>query len=124
MITLATLHLATAQEVYDQVVDHLRQQGVRCMNEDGECQYRISRGLEMALKCAAGCFISDEEYDQKRFEGNGWVSLVNKGIVVADHRSLIMRLQVVHDHKVVNSWEREFEEVAGDYGLVYTTSKK
>ena len=46
-ITLKTLAQATEQEVFDQVVQHLREQGVQSQNENG-CAYRGDGGLMWA----------------------------------------------------------------------------
>lgn len=75
MITLATLPSATEKEVFDQVSDHLLSQKIRSM-KDGVCLYRMSDGR----KCAAGCLISDDEYNEE-IEGKSWYDLVRSGIV-------------------------------------------
>ena len=66
MITLKTLGKATAQEVFDQVATHLLTQNERSL-DGASCSYRNCDGL----KCAAGCLISDDEYDNQ-MEGIDW----------------------------------------------------
>lgn len=60
MITLATLHLATAQKVFDQVAKHLLTQNEACRLNNKACQCHYNH-----LRCAA---ISTMEYNP-RFEG-------------------------------------------------------
>ena len=60
MITLKTLPQATAQEVFDQITQHLLQQGKAAKSVTGACRYRIETA-EGILKCAAGCLIADDE---------------------------------------------------------------
>lgn len=123
-ITLATLPNATAQEVFDQVVTHLRKQGAKSLSGDGEtnyaggplCLYRGAGGM----KCAAGCLISDDEYDQATYEGVDWPSLADVGTVPETHCGLISELQSIHDSDSVARWEREFAELANRCGLIYT----
>lgn len=86
MITLATLKDATAQEVFDQGVEHLLSQGVQC-SEVGACCYRLG-----SLKCVGGCFIADSEYTPE-IERNDWNSLVIYEIVPKEHQLLIRNLQ-------------------------------
>lgn len=118
-ITLATLHLATEQEVFDQVVAHLRSQRVASRDVEA-CLYRNSAGL----KCAAGCLIADDEYkpemdnptgDDKN-SGTGWSISVKRGTFPNTHDRLISLLQGVHDGGE-ERWERNFEHIAEDYKL-------
>lgn len=111
MITLKTLPQATAQEVYDQVKEHLLQQGQRAVNDLGECQYRAGD-----LKCAAGCLIADDEYDPD-FEGRSWANMVITGKAPNSHVALIVNLQLVHDHSPVEEWSQQLARVALRYNL-------
>lgn len=115
MITLATLSQATAQDVFDQVVAHLRQQGKKSATADGEsCQYRSFDGL----KCAAGCLVSDDEYNSE-MEGLRWNLLAQTGFVPIAHVSLIKALQSVHDDTHESRWESSLREVALAFHLKY-----
>lgn len=122
IITLATLPKATAQEVYDQVVTHLRKQNAYSMmplqNESSvkTCAYRGEKGL----MCAAGCLISDEEYDMDRMETCNWEENVRKGIFPPEHSGLIMSLQSVHDNEEIGEWEDSFRKIAQVFALTYT----
>jgi hypothetical protein len=116
-ISLKNLEEATAQEVFDHVVNHLRKQGQRSLDRHGhwQCAYRGDNGL----KCAAGCLIADDEYDAS-FEGNGWRGLFLEKLVPEAHIALIAQLQYVHDSGVVAEWEDEFWICAKKFNLEYT----
>lgn len=108
MITLSTLHLASAQEVFDQAATHLLRQGVQSINSK-TCMYRSPEGL----KCAAGCFISDEEY-LTSYEGRSWNLLLD---LPGHHRELIRKLQELHDYRHPNKWGKALRALARDEGL-------
>jgi hypothetical protein len=116
-ITLATLQTATAQQVFDQVRDHmLRQMRRSKLAQTGPtCAYRSHDGLS----CAAGCLIGDDEYTPA-FEKGAWGELVRKGAVPAAHAALIRELQGVHDGFMPEHWERELREVADNHCLGWT----
>ena len=111
-ITLATLPEASAQEVFDQVRDHLLRQKVRSTTYKGICAYRINRRGSV-LKCAAGCLIADDEYDPG-WEGIPW-KFLNE--LPRDHVSLIVALQDVHDALAPELWEAELSKVAESFSL-------
>lgn len=119
MVTLKTLPKTTAQEVFDQVVSHLRNQGKQCKSNDDGCVYRNDKGL----KCAAGCLIGDDEYyDQFDYPQSGdttWKSLVREGLVPCTHIELISNLQDIHDHFEPNEWEEKFKKLAMTENLNY-----
>lgn len=112
-ITLTTLHLATAQEVFDQVVEHLLNQNKRSFLSRRGCLYRFEN-----LKCAAGCLIADEEYNEK-FENNNWNSLIKYGLVNDNHHDLIRSLQIIHDDFEVYQWKKELIELAKTENLKF-----
>lgn len=122
MITLATLKEATAQQVFDQVVTHLRTQGERSTDAAANCVYRYGK-----LKCAAGALISDDEYKPEMDGGSGlygtsWESLIKRELVPATgHTGLIGDLQCVHDSWEGHSyWEGKLAAVALTHSLTYT----
>lgn len=98
-ITLATLKDATAQQVFDQVVAHMIKQGERSIHLGSMCLYRSPTGL----KCAAGCLIADDEY-QDYFDdgcdkgGGNWSNMVFNQSAPDHHKNLIITLQSAHDH--------------------------
>lgn len=99
MITLKTLPQATEQEVFDQIATHLLNQNERSRDEYHLCLYRDDEGL----KCAAGCLIGDDEYDEQ-FEHNGWRTLVCEELVPEKHSKLIQDFQSVHDTLTPDKW--------------------
>lgn len=119
MITLATLPDATAQEVFDQVVTHLRQQGKKSKGRYG-CAYRSEKKDGNTLMCAAGCLISDEEYDKERMEGKDWST--SNAWIPTEHARLIKSLQFTHDVDDVEEWEEGFQSIAERHHLTYTPS--
>lgn len=113
MITLRTLVLSTAQQVFDQVVAHLINQGERSIL-DSCCVYNNREDL----KCAAGCLIGDDEYDDL-FEGNHWFELVNSGKVPAAHSGLIKSLQEIHDMSEPCEWVAKLKSFAAEQDLEF-----
>jgi len=121
MITLATLAAATAQQVFDQGARHLLKQNQKSMsdNDSGECAYRGPMGL----KCAAGCFIGDDEY-RPSMEGTNWRTLAKgeQGMprcVPVEHAELIMELQQCHDQSEPFYWPNRLKHIAQDFNLVF-----
>ena len=117
MITLKTLPQATAQEVFDQITQHLIKQG-KPAKLAGGCRYRIETAEEV-LKCAAGCLIADDEYDES-WENTDWPSLVADKFVPNSHERLIYRMQGIHDCKSPREWIRSFHEIAAEFSLTFT----
>lgn len=122
MITLKNLPQATAQQVFDQVARHLLTQGRRSVTEvpalirfgsSSVCAYRGDGGL----KCAAGCFIGDDEY-MRDFEGKTWNKLVEYGIPIM-HNALIRQLQLIHDGVTPGLWKEKLINLAMIAGLSY-----
>ena len=124
IITLANLHEATEQEIFNQVARHLLTQNRRSVDEKGFCKYRSGN-----LKCAAGCLISDEEYsplmDSEESEGTGWLDLASKGLVPTQHNLFIRSLQLVHDgmpdRYSQEEWFREVQRFALKHDLTMPT---
>lgn len=107
-ITLANLHRATRQEVFDQVAHHLLTQMERSENEDHKCCYRSPEGL----KCAAGALIADKEYDEDRMGTTTWFALVEGKIVPKKHAGFIDKLQMIHDTTDPEDWREELKAQA------------
>lgn len=117
MITIATLHKYTSQEVFDYIANHLLSQGEKCQEiddiDDGPlCVYKNSDNQ----RCAAGCLFGQGEYNPS-FEGNNWVNLRDKGIVPETHFGLITALQRVHDTQQADEWYTELKQLAKDFRL-------
>jgi len=111
MITLKTLPQATAQQVFDQVANHLLLQNYKsyegCDDDTGSCKYRGPNNL----KCAAGSLIANDEY-RERFEDQGWLNLVDNGDVPNTHSQLIVCLQNVHDCNAPEEWPERLKFIA------------
>lgn len=112
-ITLKTLPDATAQEVFDQVKNHLLKQNLRSMSGH-RCRYRGPYGT----KCAAGCLIGDDEYSVE-LEHKNWKTLSEQNIVPGNHLILIRKLQTIHDSFSVLSWPGKLKKVAEKFKLNY-----
>ena len=113
MITLKTLPQATAQEVFDQAAKHLIAQGERSTEHDGTaCLYLSPDGL----KCAAGCFIGDDEYTGE-YEANDWAILIDEEVAPQIHDALIINLQSIHDRHQPCEWPSLLQELAESLGL-------
>jgi hypothetical protein len=106
MITLKTLPLATREEVKAQIEAHLLAQGEQC-TAGASCRYRLVRLDGSVLKCAAGCLIGDDEYDEG-FEGCTWGMLVSEYNLPTSHNDLIQAYQRVHDSVDPSQWPYEF----------------
>lgn len=134
----------TNQEIFDKVLNHLRQQGHAAtvfINGETSCRYRAGDGG----MCAVGCLIPDELYTPE-IEDNGvflverllrgeicaekepdvemlWSTLQQVGIA-ADQLPLLRKLQSAHDGNLNNygigAWELEMANIADDFDLHYT----
>lgn len=110
-ITLKTLPFATLQQVFEQAATHLLTQNETSTGVHG-CMYLNSSGL----KCAAGCFISKEEYSPD-FESVTWSKLTDKSLVPHNHAEFIGLLQEVHDIDIPSSWKDSLEYLGKRYDL-------
>lgn len=113
MINLKTLPEATAQEVFDQVAKHLLTQMRKSFRSFKGAEYCVYRGDD-GLKCAAGCLIADDEYDESSMERRSWYGI---GAVPNDHSDLIRELQIVHDECDVSIWAERLNYVASCWQL-------
>ena len=118
MITLKTLPQATAQEVFDQITQHLIRQGKAAKSATGACRYRVETA-EGVLKCAAGCLIADDEYNRE-WENTYWPVLVEDKFVPDSHERLIYKMQTIHDCRSPREWIRSFHEIAAEVSLTFT----
>lgn len=115
MITLKNLHLATEQEVFDQVARHLLTQ-METSIVGSVCKYRHIKHDGTILKCAAGCLIADDEYI-KDFERKTWSLLIEKYGIPNTNALLISQLQILHDTMATEYWENELEILAKGFNL-------
>ena len=119
-----------AQEVFDQVVGHLRKQGAKAqstskvMPNDLFCVYRTKDGKS----CAVGCLIRDDEYSPE-MEQHPLKELLDlpdhicpsslKERLMPNER-LLARLQNCHDYSPIQDWEKCFSSIALEFNLEYS----
>lgn len=125
-----------SQQIFDEVVEHIRNQGRQASNLAGNCLYRATvydnDGNPIgALKCAIGALIPDSKYD-KCIEGYDVYDVCRLGYVPHKYRNshkkvdLLMDLQNCHDRSKPNTvyFLRDFEArarlCAREFNLVYT----
>lgn len=108
------LQTSSAQEVFDFAVRHLLAQNRESVSTEGGCAYRGVDGL----KCAAGAFLSDNEYCSW-MEGKSWTQLVEQGCVPNNHADLIQDLQYIHDRGYPNEWRDCLLRLARRRGLEF-----
>lgn len=107
-----------AQEIFDRVARHLRDQGAKSQHTDERCAYRGENGL----KCAVGCLIEDDDL-ARQMDGlyNADVyDVYHAGLlpeVLYPHIALLRALQDVHDTCGVREWAAVLAGVASDFSL-------
>ena len=119
-ITLKTLPETTAQQVFDQVAEHLLTQNAKSERlmvcNDGQDKMRCAYRGPNSLKCAAGCLIADDEYNSV-FELKSWHHLCRSNYVPSTHERLIRDLQSVHDDCEPGNWAVRLRQVGNQYKL-------
>ena len=107
-----TFNAATSQEIFDFVAHHLLTQNECSVSPLGKgCAYYGQNGL----KCAAGCLIPDELYDED-LEDRPWRGI--KDILdMKQHACLVTKLQKIHDETEVNCWKHELTFLANRLAL-------
>jgi len=121
-ITLENLAEATAQKVFSQAKIHLLNQMEKSVNKDGDYIYYLVRKGLKTLKCAAGCFISEEEFAKMSPSSNSltcWRSIVINGRYSLNNCNLIEDLQFIHDENEPCEWEGKLKELAVKYKLEF-----
>lgn len=63
-------------------------------------------------KCAAGCLIGDDEYNEALMEHRDWRSLLSRKLVPRTHFDLILELQQIHDHCLPPTWREQLKCLA------------
>jgi uncharacterized LabA/DUF88 family protein len=119
--------MRTAQELYEQIVLHLRKQGKKSTrpnlgSPDGVlCVYRSNTGLS----CAIGCTIPPEEYNPA-MENKDVYGLLEYKLLTKDrerefnkHIALLSAMQRIHDSMAIDKWETNFRIVADEFKLEY-----
>jgi hypothetical protein len=114
----------TDQEMFDTILTHLRQQGLKSVGSSTEgptCRYRTKDGR----KCAVGCMIPDDKYSRE-IEGH-YPSEVNRvldmGWTRDQERFLLVAQSRLHDaldrHNFPAQLEKAAEQFAEVNGLTY-----
>lgn len=110
-----------AQEIFNKVKTHLLAQNEKAREKYGSCRYKDASGN----KCAIGCLIKSEDYDE-RFEDNGPHVLIERfGLTYLLPEDMppykgvnfLEDLQKVHDQFEVGYWPRQLEMVRDAYRL-------
>ncbi len=83
--------LVDKKEIFDYVVNHLRQQDRPGVDRDGDCSYR---GRDDTM-CAVGCLLADDEYDPS-MEGEP-VGEIELPLRLHEHIDMLDKLQAFHD---------------------------
>jgi hypothetical protein len=118
----------TPQQIFDTVVNHLRQQKCQSLSSTGHCAYRGKNGT----KCAAGCIIADEEY-VSAMENiaifallGGSYDFVPQSLIerMGDNKNLLWDLQSIHDNFIPEFWEDQFSRIALHHKLIYSESEQ
>ena len=125
-ISLANIHLASEQEVFDQVATHLLTQNKRSLlrrlsAETSACRYRADN-----LTCAAGCLISNAEYIPacESNDWNGALAIYTTSYpMCATHKKLITELQHIHDRNEPDKWSFLLQQLAESNQLNTTVIK-
>lgn len=127
IITLANLHKATKQEIFDQVATHLLTQNkhAKSINDEGNfCMYRVP---ETNLKCAVGCLIADSEYILS-CENSTWYDAIKAYILnfphCDKHEYFLAKLQGIHDSHPTTQWTDLLYAFAVDEKLDTTCLQK
>lgn len=111
-------HITDLQDVFDHVAKHMLKQGVRSVDNMGNCQYRGVDGL----MCAVGCLITDRKYKRK-IEGHSvydtdvWAALPAHVKKISNVQALLNGMQNTHDKSPPNQWALHLAESAKHYGL-------
>jgi hypothetical protein len=116
----------TKQSIFDQVAQHLLDQGRKAYQSGVGCVYRTKEGL----RCAAGCLIPDDLYDPRmdnRDQGGGSVrrsGLVQEALKKERIRDLgfVFQLQEIHDMSSPFRWEERLRNLAESEGLKWNVS--
>jgi len=104
-ITIHNLSTASAQEVYNYICYHLLEQA-GYSSSGGKCSNRLeSRGR--VFKCAAGCLIPDEYYEQLAMQEGSWDDIVEVNSLNKHHLNLILKLQEIHDKAASNKYKKK-----------------
>lgn len=110
------------QEIFDKVAGHLLKQNEQSLDIVGDCMYRGINGM----KCAIGCLIDDEHYDETLENENVFAKSVVEAVEDSVGRTLskeeltmLDKLQTTHDEFPPGVWQTKLENLADEHLLVY-----
>jgi hypothetical protein len=106
----STIKIEFRHKTKKQLAAFLKQGKKSVLN--GKCRYRLYRD-DGDLSCAAGCLVSDDEYDAI-MECQLWHDLAAKGVVPTEHCMLIRRYQQIHDNLEPAYWPAAFKCIDQD----------
>lgn len=121
----------TAQELFDQIVAHLRKQNAISVDSVGDTVYFGINGL----KCPVGFLLEEGEYS-KDMEYHTVRDLIrahdDKKLILSqrlydlikEHLSLLDHLQLMHDATNPDQWEKELQAIAKQFKLELTSNSK
>lgn len=120
-ITLNTLEVATAQEVFDQAANYMLS-NIPLFCKTKICSYRFNVRVSptdlIEAYCVGGCFISNEEYNHN-LEGNTWTELASYEDIPSKHQYLIQDLQGIFDNEPTSDWEEKLYELSVKHRLQF-----
>lgn len=121
--------MLSSYELIHYVAKHLLTQGVKAVDKDGSCRYRIEVSGHMFM-CAAGCCVSNEMYEKYKatIEGNGIAGLMGKfksgqyentlaEIFNTNELDLLKQLQMIHDGLEPKYWKGALAFIAQMNGV-------
>lgn len=116
-ITLSTIKSAAPKEVADQITLHLLLQKDAAINSLGHCLLRYD-----GLKCAMGCLIADEEYDES-MEGYVWPDIVRmwydreKLVCSKEVCDVIESFRWTHDNIEPRYWHKYIHKIYDEHNI-------
>lgn len=123
-VTLATLHEATPQQVFDHVVAYAKER-MKVVEPEANvpCEYRNQSGGA----CFAGSLMTEQEWEtlldgtspwaSGGRNSRAWESLVSDDLVPYEHHRLISKLQEAHDWQKPMNWLGNLKNVGMLFGL-------
>ena len=120
----------TLTDVFNKVVTHLLTQNQISSEYGGSCRYRAFRENDVTLKCAVGCLISDNIYDEDLEDQTANAIDVikaiqdsNPNLIVSDQiAEMMMQLQFIHDHCEERIWFYMAYLIWRDFNLLFKQS--
>ncbi len=105
------------QQAFDIVAQHLLTQNQKSIRGDGQCVYRSGN-----LKCAVGCLIPDDQYQESFDEGKG-ISIVRLfGTIESPYGQIydfLEELRAIHDDYDPEQWRGLLKSLAVKHLLVW-----